>query len=175
MGGSAGLMAQTIQVQTSLMSGGLDLATPPIAMPPGKAIAAINYEPDVAGYTSFGGYERYDGKPRPSDAANRTDTIAARRAIIQAVPGTGPVRGVWVYNDDVYAFRDQTDGFAGMFKASPGGWVPQTFGQRMEFVDGAHDLHRGRIYRRRHLGGGRLHRPAGAARGGLGRHARRAT
>ena len=128
-------MPQTIQVQTSLMSGGLDLATPPIAMPPGKAIAAVNYEPDVSGYTSFGGYERYDGKPRPSNSSDPV-TIASRRSFIQAVPGTGPVRGVWVYNDDVYAFRDQDDGFAGMFKATPGGWVQQIFGQRLEYVDG---------------------------------------
>ena len=99
-----------IQVQTSLMFGGLDLATPPIAMPPGKAIAAINYEPDVAGYTSFGGYERFDGQLRPSDAADAAN-IAARREAIQAVPGTGPVRGVWVFDQNVYAFRDQTRWF----------------------------------------------------------------
>lgn len=132
MGSAVGLMP--IEVQTSLMVGGLDLATPPISMPPGKAISAINYEPDVPGYTSSGGYEAFDGRPRPSDSTVPA-TIVARRAAIAAVPGTGPVRGVWTFAGDVYAFRDQSGG-GGMFKASSGGWTAQTFGYLLEFEDG---------------------------------------
>jgi hypothetical protein len=33
--------------QTFLLQGGLDLITPQVSMPPGRAIAALNYEPDV--------------------------------------------------------------------------------------------------------------------------------
>jgi hypothetical protein len=124
-----------LQVQTSLMSGGLDLATPPIAIPPGRCIAAINYEPDVAGYSSMPGYERFDGHERPSDTSNPT-LAEERRARIAAVPGTGPVRGVWVFNGDVYAFRDQASGLEGMFKATLGGWEAQSFGSMLPFTLG---------------------------------------
>ena len=121
-----------------MMVGGLDLVTPPIAMPPGKAISAINYEPDVAGYTSFGGYERFDGQPRPSDATDPVIIAESRREAIKPVPGTGPVRGVWVFDGDVYAFRDQTDGVAGgMFQATGGGWVQHDASATMlQFVAG---------------------------------------
>jgi hypothetical protein len=125
-----------IQVQTSLMAGGLDLVTPPVAMPPGKAIAAVNYEPDVAGYTSFGGYERFDGSARPSDTDNPL-IAGERRAAIRKVPGQGPVRGVWVFNGDVYAFRDKADGTsAGMYKATLGGWQEQSFSSMLEYSTG---------------------------------------
>ena len=93
MGGTTGLMP--IQVQTALMSGGLDLATPPIALTPGKVIAAVNYEPDVAGYTSAGGYERFDGHDRPSDAtdpiliAERRDTHPRRSRHGSGARGVG--------------------------------------------------------------------------------------
>jgi hypothetical protein len=121
--------------QTILLQGGLDLITPQVTMPPGRAIAAINYEPDVNGYTSTNGYERYDGRPSPSDGMS-PDDIAARRAAIAAVPGTGPVRGVAVYNGAVWAFRDQNDGSGAMFKSTPAGWVKQTFGSTLVFNTG---------------------------------------
>jgi hypothetical protein len=124
-----------IQVETSLMLGGLDLASPPIAIAPGKVISAINYEPDVAGYTSLGGYERFDGHARPSDSTDPTE-IATRRALIGEVPGTGPVRGVWVFDGDIYAFRDIDATTAGMYKATGGGWALQTFGYTMAFAAG---------------------------------------
>lgn len=50
-----------------------------------------------------------------------------RRALITVVPGEGPVRGVWIYNGDVYAFRDnvgQTE--CKMYKATTSGWAVQT-------------------------------------------------
>lgn len=133
MGGTAGLMPQ--QVQTSMMKGGLDLITPPIVMPPGKAISAVNYEPDIAGYTSIGGYERFDGRVRPSDSTDAT-VIALRRGAIREVPGTGPVRGTWVFDGYLFAFRDQSDGFAGMFRSSLAGWERMTFGSMLEFGEG---------------------------------------
>ena len=135
MGGIAGVMA--LQVQTSLTIGGLDLATPPIAMKPGKVIGGVNYEPDDAGYTSTGGYERFDGHPRPSDSTIPVE-IATRRSVIGPVPGAGPVRGVWVFEGNVYAFRDDALSglFAGMYRAASGGWVLEDFGSMLEFSAG---------------------------------------
>jgi hypothetical protein len=126
-------MAQ--QVQTSMMAGGLDLVTPPISMPPGKAISAINYEPDVSGYTSMGGYERFDGRTRPSESTDPIE-ITALRGAIQAPPGTGPVRGVWVFQGAIYAFRDQDGSNAAMFRSSSSGWQQMVFGQILEFSSG---------------------------------------
>lgn len=48
-----------------MMRGGLDLVTPAVAMPSGHCIAAMNYEPLMEGYGRIGGYERFDGRPRP--------------------------------------------------------------------------------------------------------------
>jgi hypothetical protein len=49
--------------------GGLDLVTPPLVVPPGKVLSSKNYEPaDEGGYRRITGYERYDGRPSPSDA-----------------------------------------------------------------------------------------------------------
>ncbi|MER9912797.1 hypothetical protein NKJ71_19415 [Mesorhizobium sp. M0050] len=121
--------------QTILLQGGLDLITPQVTMPPGRVISALNYEPDVNGYTSTGGYERYSGKPSPSDGMS-LDDIATRRAAIAAVPGTGPVRGVVVYNSAVLAFRDQNDGTGAMFMSTAAGWVQQTFGSTLDFTLG---------------------------------------
>jgi hypothetical protein len=121
--------------QTILMQGGLDLVTPQVSMPPGRVISALNYEPDTNGYTSTAGYERYSGKPSPSDGVTQDD-IDARRAAIAAVPGTGPVRGVTVYNSVVWAFRDQNDGTGAMFKSTDAGWVQQTFGSTLAFTLG---------------------------------------
>ena len=130
MGSAAGLMPQ--EVHTTMMAGGLDLATPPIVMPPGKVIASSNYEPDAAGYTSSGGYERFDGHIRPSDSTDAA-VIANRRAAILAVPGEGPVRGVWVFDGYVYAFRDQGDGYSAMFRSSLSGWQQISFGYKLQF------------------------------------------
>src|SRR4028118_401392 len=44
------------------LGGGMDLVTPAIAMPPGRVIAALNYEPVAGGYKRLAGYERYDGR-----------------------------------------------------------------------------------------------------------------
>lgn len=53
---------------TILLRGGLNVVTPAIAVPPGMAIAASNYVSDVRGYSRTTGYERYDGRLRPSSA-----------------------------------------------------------------------------------------------------------
>ncbi len=50
------------------LTGGLDLITPAIVTPAGRAIAAINYEPHPRGYRRVEGIEVFDGQPAPSDA-----------------------------------------------------------------------------------------------------------
>ena len=111
--------------QTVLLRGGLNIVTPAIAVPPGMATAAMNYEPDVSGYRRLVGYERFDGQPSPSAGSDTAD-IAARRALIAEVPGTGPVRGVHVYDGALYAFRDTVGGEGRMWKSSASGWEEQT-------------------------------------------------
>ena len=123
------------QTATILLKGGLNLITPAISIPPGQVSAAINYEPDVLGYSRITGFERYDGHPRPSDSTVAAD-ITAARALISAVPGTGPVRGVWVYAGHIYAFRDSVAGAGKMYRDSAGGWVEMTFGYEFAFTTG---------------------------------------
>lgn len=59
------------------------------------------------------------------------------RSYIQPVPGSGPIRGVWVYRDVVYVFRDNVGGTAGtMWKATGAGWSQVTFGNQLTFGTG---------------------------------------
>lgn len=64
------LPAVSTQEEFVRFSGGLDLLSPAIAIPPGAALTAFNYVPGVErGYQRIGGIERYDGQPAPSDAS----------------------------------------------------------------------------------------------------------
>jgi hypothetical protein len=59
------------QVQYDLirLSGGLDQVTPTLSLPPGVMRRAANFECSITGgYTRIAGYERFDGRPAPSDA-----------------------------------------------------------------------------------------------------------
>jgi hypothetical protein len=192
------------------LAGGLDQMTPAIAVQPGRATGAQNYEPEISGgYRRIDGYERFDGHASPSSAsywllpaAHITATVgmtvsgslsgasgrvlavlsgalvlgrvtgdflvseslaAGRGSVtglahqngavlpsdhadylllaandlrtdIGKVPGSGPLRGVWVYNDAVYAFRDSADGSQGLIhKATPTGWVQIALGWEVQF------------------------------------------
>jgi hypothetical protein len=49
--------------------GGLDTTKQRLSVEPGHVQASMNYEPDIqGGYRRVGGFERFDGRPRPSDA-----------------------------------------------------------------------------------------------------------
>lgn len=217
------------QIATTLLRGGLNLVTPAIATPAGNCIAAMNYEPEVRGYSRMAGIERFDGRPKPSKASywlvnfdagsiavtagqtvtgatsgatgvavqagtlltgsygagnaagylvlygvtgtfqdnenlqvsastvcvangiaiergadNDTDdtawiraAITATRSVIQKVPGSGPVRGVWVYGGALYAFRDNAGATACiMHKSTSSGWVAQDLGKIVKFATG---------------------------------------
>ena len=76
------------------------------------------------------------------DIANNPDTGAGmglyfsewRRFLVQPVPGSGPVRGVWDHKDYRLAFRDSTDGSQGvMYKSSDNGWQLVPLGSTLDF------------------------------------------
>lgn len=205
------------QVQSAYfqIAGGLDLQTPAISLPSGRAIDAQNYEPSTSGgYSRIEGFERFDGQSSPTDASYWTvditltgtvsvsDTITGstsastakvlavesgylvlgalvgtfvletftvsavvqgsitnlvvengantqqmhadykllsannQRLNILTVPGSGKIRGVWVYKDVVYAFRDNAGGTAGdMYKQTGAGWVQVSFGIEVQFTN----------------------------------------
>jgi hypothetical protein len=51
------------------LNGGLDQVTPTLSLPAGVARRAANFECSITGgYTRIAGYERFDGRPSPSDA-----------------------------------------------------------------------------------------------------------
>lgn len=61
-------------------------------------------------------------------------TRAAARAAIQAVPGSGPVRGVVMLADVLYAFRDAPDALSGgMWQATSTGWSQVNLGHYFTF------------------------------------------
>lgn len=182
------------------LAGGLDTSTPPLNVFPGRCLAMVNFEPYYAGgYRRCDGFERFDGRPAPSDAefygveledndyisegdtvtgdtSGATGTVVAvsgnwiaitkitgtfveetlnsgtvtmvsapvlsgapdiateddfllaamdeYRDDIQVVPGTGPVRGAWRRDEDVYAVRDDEDSVyqAVLYHATSSGW-----------------------------------------------------
>jgi hypothetical protein len=197
--------------------GGLDQVTPSLSVNPGRCTSSSNVEVGTNGGLSVvQGYERYDGRAKPSDAtyhvlpatitgayalgntltgatsaatgviiaatasyfvltkktgtyeaaedlqiggltiAVATDTstqgtastpalnasyknLAADsyRADIAAVPGSGSVLGVWQYDGDVYAIRNNAgDTAAVMHVASAGGWVAVDLGREVAFTSG---------------------------------------
>lgn len=64
-------------------------------------------------------------------------SIAAVRANIAAVPGSGAILGVHTYDGDVYAFRNNAGGTkCVMHKATSSGWAEQTFGKILHFDAG---------------------------------------
>ena len=56
------------------------------------------------------------------------------RTMIAAVPGSGPIRGVWYYGGHPCVFRDNVGATAlGMYKATASGWSQITFGRQLQF------------------------------------------
>lgn len=68
------------------LEGGLDVVSQAIATRSGRAIAALNYESAPSGYSSFAGFERFDGRSAPSGAqftvlsfaTGQTDVVAGQ-------------------------------------------------------------------------------------------------
>jgi hypothetical protein len=59
------------------------------------------------------------------------------RSDIAAVPGSGAVLGVWVFDDVRYAFRNNAGGTAvDMYKATSSGWGQVALGRELSFTSG---------------------------------------
>jgi hypothetical protein len=57
------------RTQYYALEGGLDTVTPALSVKPGRALAMVNFEPWYqGGYRRIPGYERFSGRPKPSDA-----------------------------------------------------------------------------------------------------------
>lgn len=198
-------------------AGGYDTDTPPLLVKAGTVRRAQNYEIAInGGYKRLTGYERIDGRTKPSDAAyavlnatitgayvvgntltgltsGATGVIAAAtatyfvitkavgtfqaaeslqiggvtiataggaavtdgattaklhaqyknaaadiyRADITAVPGSGNVLGVVLYNDVWYAWRNNAGGTAAaIYKSSTSGWTSVPLGEEVAFTAG---------------------------------------
>ena len=68
------------------------------------------------------------------------EAIEKRRDVISAVPGSGSVLGLFTYNGDVYAIRNNAGATAAvMHKATASGWSAQSFGDVIDFTSGGTD------------------------------------
>uniref|UniRef100_UPI004048A6FA hypothetical protein n=1 Tax=Rheinheimera sp. TaxID=1869214 RepID=UPI004048A6FA len=134
-------MASNARPTAVMLTGGLNVASGDQLLKPGECIELTNYELTTIGrYMRMTGYERFDGQPSPSTVIaadlpgfpfpDVETTIAAiktaqqvRRDAIQPVPGSGPVRGVFMFEGDTYAFRNTADGLAAkLYRATAAGW-----------------------------------------------------
>lgn len=100
--------APQVQYDLVYLKGGLDLITPTLALPAGIARDAFNFEASITGgYTRIAGYERYDGRPSPSDATfgsitvTLTGAIAIGDTIVGATSGRSAIV-IAVNGTDVY-------------------------------------------------------------------------
>ncbi len=63
-------MPNQVQTDYFALSGGLNLVSPALEIPPGMLIDSINFEPSIyGGYKRMKGIERFDGRTRPSTAS----------------------------------------------------------------------------------------------------------
>lgn len=76
------------------LQGGLDQVTPMLSLPSGVSRAASNFEHSITGgYSRIAGYDRFDGRPNPSDAVyllltlNVTATISVNDTIVGVTSG----------------------------------------------------------------------------------------
>lgn len=87
-------MMPPIRLAHLKFEGGCDFVTPPLSQPPGRLRLCQNLEIGVeGGYDSLKGYERFDGRPAPSDATytvlpcSITGTIAVGNTVTGASSG----------------------------------------------------------------------------------------
>lgn len=138
-------MAANTKVIPITLRGGLNLAASVLEIEPGECLQLFNYEVNTLGrYQRCLGYERFDGHPAPSATMANTlsgfpfDTVeeelaalqaerSARRALIEELPGSGRVLGIFVLKGKVYAFRNNVGGTAAnLWKSSVTGWQAVT-------------------------------------------------
>lgn len=91
----------------------------------GQVVGVLEMDPQPRGY-----------RDAINDALAMAASSGAYRADIGPVPGSGPVRGVWMHLGVLYAFRDNLTATAcDMHKATPAGWVPIVLGEEIRFTN----------------------------------------
>lgn len=97
------------------LNGGLDQVTPTLALPPGFARRAANFECSInGGYTRIAGYERFDGHANPSAAVyntivcNLTGTVAVGDTVTGV---TSANAGKVIYKDGSTLVMTRETGF----------------------------------------------------------------
>jgi hypothetical protein len=83
----------------------------------------------------------------PEDGAKYLNLAAdAYRADIDPVPGSGPVRGVVVFNGVLYAWRDTADGLSKkIYRSTSSGWSEVALGSELSFATGSSEIFDGDI------------------------------
>ncbi len=80
-----------IKTQYFPLVGGIDAESAQLTLKPGSVVGALNYESSaLEGYERIGGFERFDGHPRPSDAvykAFQTDAPFVGVSVGQTLTG----------------------------------------------------------------------------------------
>jgi hypothetical protein len=117
-----------------------------IALPSGLAVltkitgtfATGNIKVGVTVVGTCTGPQIVDGASTPSLHAQYKNLAAdVYRALIQAVPGSGDILGVKLYNDVLYAFRNNVGGTAAaMYKSTASGWSLVAMGRELAFTSG---------------------------------------
>lgn len=75
-------------------NGGLDLVTPALSVDPGFSLAMVDYEPWFnGGYRRIDGYERFDGRAKPSAALAYGATITTLSGLPFGTSGTASFAG----------------------------------------------------------------------------------
>jgi len=132
-------VGQTIQGQTSLSTGVvLEVENSYIAVANTSGAFTIG-ETIKVGATTIGTVIIPNQKFSPQHQATHVALAANyQRTLISAVPGSGPVRGVFVYNDIVYAFRDNVGATATLlYQATTGGWSQIAYLYEIAFTNGS--------------------------------------
>jgi hypothetical protein len=117
------------------LEGGLDLVTPAMTMPPGRTFDSLNYEPEISGgYRRIDGYERYDGRPSPSDSSKYVIVPASLTSIIPI--GIG-ILGVASGTAGIVVATVQQNGYTDVVVSGPD-YVTQQFvkGEKLRLSSG---------------------------------------
>ena len=105
-----------------------------------QAGEVLNIAGSPVGTTTGGSVQNGASSP-PDDATYALWAANDRRADIQAVPGSGPIRGLCYLADVLYAFRDNVGGTAGaIYKQSNSGWTSVPLGNEIQFTSAVGEI-----------------------------------
>ena len=84
------LQTAPVRYDNIQLVGGLDQVTPNLSLIPGVVRRALNFECSInGGYSRIAGYERFDGRARPSDATYTALTVNTPQLVTVGVTLTG--------------------------------------------------------------------------------------